>query len=122
MERRTKKLSRGALARASWPELFIVYDVYGIGLGFDEGEFELWWLLRRKQRERHADGRVYFYDKPPISDEKKTRHLLLQANGVEIKTLGAPDTITYDDFYWAGMQDIQAMVSKRRAEAETDKL
>lgn len=119
---RTKKLSSGALALISWPELFLVGDVYILGFGFDECEFDLWWLLRRKQRERHADGRVYFYDKPPISDEKKTRHLLLQANGVEIKTLGAPDTITYDDFYWAGMQDIQAMVSKRRAEAETDKL
>jgi hypothetical protein len=22
----------------------------------------MWWLLRRKQRERYADGRVYFFD------------------------------------------------------------
>lgn len=26
-------------------------------------EFDLWWLLRRKQRDHYGDGRVYFYDK-----------------------------------------------------------
>ena len=47
----------------SWPELFLFGDVYVIGFGFDQSEFDLWWLLRRKQRERHGDGRVIFYDK-----------------------------------------------------------
>ena len=46
----------------SWPELFLYGDIYIIGLGYWLCDFDLWWLLRRKQRERFADGKVYFYD------------------------------------------------------------
>lgn len=44
----------------SWPELFLYGDVYIVGLNLSESEFDLWWLLRRKQRERYADGKVFF--------------------------------------------------------------
>lgn len=47
----------------SWPELFLFGDVYVIGFGFEQCEFDLWWLLRRKQREHYGDGKVFFYDK-----------------------------------------------------------
>ena len=46
----------------SWPELFLFGDVYVVGFGFLQCEFDLWWLLKRKQRERYGDGTVYFYD------------------------------------------------------------
>lgn len=48
---------------SSWPELFLFGDIYVIGFGYEQCEFDLWWLLRRKQRERKGDGTVYFYDK-----------------------------------------------------------
>ncbi len=73
----------------SWPELFLFGDIYVIGFGFEQCEFDLWWLLKRKQRERYADGTVYFYDKaitekpflaadPSASEEDKKR--ILQEN------------------------------------------
>lgn len=69
----------------SWPELFLYGDVYIIGLGFQLCEIDLWWLLRRKHRERYADGKVYFYDNS--TDENNTyRNLLLQANGAIINS------------------------------------
>lgn len=48
---------------SSWPELFLFGDIYVIGFGYEHCEFDLWWLLRRKQRERQGDGTVYFYDR-----------------------------------------------------------
>lgn len=53
----------------SWPELFLFGDVYVIGFGFEQCEFDLWWLLRRKQREHYGDGKVIFYDKKMTKKE-----------------------------------------------------
>ena len=35
----------------SWAELFLYGDIYIVGFGFDLSEFDLWWLMKRKQRE-----------------------------------------------------------------------
>ena len=72
------------------------------------------WLLRRKQREYHGDGRVYFYEKPPKDEETTVRHLLLKANGVEIRTLGAAEGTDYDAFYAAAIEDIRQTVEQNR--------
>ena len=50
-------------------ELFLFGDVYVIGFGFEQCEFDLWWLLRRKQREHYGDGKVFFYDKKMTEKE-----------------------------------------------------
>ena len=68
----------------SWPELFLFGDIYVVGFGFAECEFDLWWLLRRKQREMYADGKVYFYEHD-IRDVPSAKQMLLSAHGVEIK-------------------------------------
>lgn len=107
----------------SWPDLFLFGDVYVLGFGFDLCEFDLWWLLRRKQRERGADGRVRFYDKPSecrTQDGRKRRertalrNLLLQANGVEILNVGADETTDFDSFYRAAIADIGKRVRAER--------
>lgn len=98
----------------SWPALFLFGDVYILGFGLDACEFDLWWLLRRKQRERNGDGRVYFYDKPPFDPQAQMRHLLLEANGAEIRTAGASERTDYDDFYTAAIEDIGQTVQQRR--------
>lgn len=46
----------------SWPELFLFADIYVLGFSFDLSEFDLWWLLKRKQQERRSDGQIYFYE------------------------------------------------------------
>ncbi|MBS5135833.1 MAG: SIR2 family protein [Oscillospiraceae bacterium] len=111
---RTSRTNVGKLPFLSWPSLFLFGDVYILGFGFDSCEFDLWWLLRRKQRERNGDGKVYFYDKPPFNTQKKMHHFLLQANGAEVRTAGATDWTDYDTFYAAAIQDIRQTVEQRR--------
>jgi len=95
----------------SWPELFLHADIYILGLRLDVSEFDLWWLLRRKQRERYADGRVYYYEAPPYTD---MRHLLMQATGITLCDLGFRDKSDYDAFYHAALDDIGQKVRAAR--------
>lgn len=99
----------------SWPELFLYGDVYIIGLCFQLSEFDLWWLLRRKQRERYADGKVYFYDNS--TDENDiNRNLLLQANGVEINPSIKREN-NYDTFYEKALALIKKQIKENGQDA-----
>ena len=95
----------------SWPELFLYGDIHIIGFGFDLSEFDLWWLLRRKQRERYADGRVYFYENGK-NVEKSTRDLLLAAHGVLIETTNEMED--FDSFYKQTLQHIAARIKENK--------
>lgn len=95
----------------SWPELFLFGDIYVVGFGFAECEFDLWWLLRRKQREIHADGKVYFYehDKRQIPSAKQ---MLLSAHGVEIKyNEFSGKNGKFKEFYEQAFEDIRKMTA-----------
>lgn len=93
----------------SWPELFLFGDIYVVGFGFAECEFDLWWLLRRKQRETYADGKVYFYEHD-IRDVPNAKQMLLSACGAEIKYnefSGKDDK--FKEFYEQAFEDIRRM-------------
>lgn len=96
----------------SWPELFLYADVHVLGFGFDECEFDLWWLLRRKQRELYADGKVYFYERRPPDGYQTTRHLLLQANGAVLCSAGKTTADDFDSFYRAALTRIGEHIEK----------
>ena len=104
----------------SWPELFLFGDVYVLGQGFALCEHDLWWLLRRKQRERYADGRVYFYDNGDESrPDVRLRRQLLEAHGVLVD----PDRVrdpNYTAFYRAAMDAIAARIQANRAAAKNE--
>ena len=102
-------------AFTSWPELFLYGDVYVLGLGLWVHEFDLWWLIHRKQRERYSDGKVYFYERKPVAGYD-SKHLLMQANGVVLCDAGCDDTDSFDAFYRAALQDIQQKIKKSRTE------
>ena len=95
----------------SWIDTFIMGDVYILGFGYDYSEFDLWWLLNRKQREKADTGKVYFYTVDP-----GTAHCaLLETYGAEIVNLGyrrKPDD--YKPFYEAAINDIAQRVKLRR--------
>lgn len=103
---------------ASWPELFLFGDVYILGLGLGISEFDLWWLLRRKQREEKATGRVYFYtndtDRPGKRDYRD-RDLMLSALGVQINPGGVKKGTDHDRFYEQAMDDIERRIAANRA-------
>ena len=99
---------------SSWPELFLFGDVYILGLGLGVSEFDLWWLLRRKQREEKASGRVRFYTN---DDEKdcRDRDLMLSALGVIINPGGLQRGLDHRDFYALAMDDIERRIAANRA-------
>lgn len=99
---------------ASWPELFLYGDVYILGLGMEFNEFDLWWLLRRKQREHYADGRVYFYERRPENGFQSSKHLMLQANGVTLCDAGCTEQDSYGCFYTAALEDIRTRIKQSR--------
>lgn len=91
----------------SWPELFLHGDVYILGLKLLPHEFDLWWLLRRKQRELHSGGRTFFYERRPKDGFGESKHLLLQSYGVELCDAGCDEDVDFDTFYHAALTEIQ---------------
>ncbi len=98
----------------SWPELFLFADVYILGLGLGVSEFDLWWLLRRKQREEKADGHVYFYSNDAAEGAYRDRDLLLRALGVVVNPDGIAHNSDYSKFYQAALDSIQARIAENR--------
>ena len=100
-------------AFASWPELFLFGDVYILGLGLGISEFDLWWLLRRKQREEKAGGRVYFYSN---DTDCRDRDLLLTALGVIINPGGVVRGAGHGEFLTEAMNDAGARIAAQRSQ------
>ena len=61
----------------SWLDAFILGDVYILGFTFDLSEFDLWWLLNRKMREKAPHGKVYFFEPYSGGFNEKTELLKL---------------------------------------------
>lgn len=106
-------------AFTSWPELFLFGDVYVIGLGMEMCETDLWWLLRRKQRERYADGRVYFFDN---GRGHELRNQLLEAHGVTINSGIKRILGDYGAFYRAALDRIGELIQQNRRNGRLEKL
>ena len=98
----------------SWPELFLYGDVYILGLKMEFNEFDLWWLLRRKQRERYSDGNTYFYERSPKDGFTSSKHLMMQANGIILCDAGCTEEDSFDKFYTAALEDIRKKIAKSR--------
>ena len=50
----------------SWLDYFIMGEVYSVGFGFDTSEFDIWWAIERKAREKAAHGLLHAF----MIDEK----------------------------------------------------
>lgn len=58
----------------SWLDYFLMGDVYAVGLGFDTSEFDLWWAIERKAREKAVHGRIHAF-----MSEPRDKHLPQEA-------------------------------------------
>lgn len=96
----------------SWVDYFLVGDVYTLGLGLDFSEFDLWWLLGCRLRERAGCGKFIFYE--PEKTDNHYKLLALQDAGVEVRSCGViiRDGGDYARFYALAIEDIQVQVSK----------
>lgn len=89
------------------PELFLFGDIYVAGFGFAECEFDLWWLLRHKQREIYADGKVYFYEHDKC-DIPSAKQMLLTVHEVKIEYNEFPGkNDKFKDFYEQAYDDAE---------------
>ena len=108
-----------ARAYSSWPELFLFGDVYVVGFGMETCEADMWWLLRRKQRERYADGRVYFFDN---GGGGGLRDRLLEAHGVAINSGVERVPGDYGAFYRAALDRIGELICQNRRDGHPERL
>lgn len=102
----------------SWIDYVVMGDLYILGQGFDYSEFDLWWLLLRRLREKAQTGKVYFYE--PEKSDNEYKLSALKDLEVEIVSLNCKidhlkdKNKQYADFYNKAIANITAQVSKSR--------
>ncbi len=93
----------------SWVDLFVMHDVYILGLSLDYTEIDLWWLLIFKERLKHErrinSGKTSYYCFYPHTRDKKeeAKLSLLEALGVNVIKKDAGENYenagyAYDEF------------------------
>ena len=104
----------------SWIDSFILGDVYVLGFRFDASEFDLWWLLNRKKREKAEKGKVFFYE--PASEKNREKQDLLRLLDVEVMNLpfdhkkaDVDKSKAYQEFYSESIQDIRNRITTKRS-------
>lgn len=66
----------------SWLDYFIMGEVWSVGFGLSVSEFDVWWAIERKAREKARHGRLHaFFDGAP--DTQPAQRLLLEAMDAE---------------------------------------
>lgn len=62
----------------SWLDYFLMGDVYTVGFALDPSEFDIWWAIERKSREKAQHGKLHAY-LTPKADEIAPQKVLLPA-------------------------------------------
>ena len=105
----------------SWIDYFLLGDVYTIGFGFDFSEYDLWWLLNRRQREKAIKGKMYVFNPKNSAPEKDNASVreALKMLGCHVETLDisiSKDMKTtndeYEYFYDRAIEKIDELVRK----------
>lgn len=104
---------REALRFQSWVDYLILGDVYILGLGLDFSEFDLWWLLGRRLREKTECGNIVFFE--PEKAENLYKQRALRDSGVQVNTCGTVfgESVNYDSFYKKAIGEIRQMLSAK---------
>ncbi|WP_300561325.1 SIR2 family protein [uncultured Oscillibacter sp.] len=105
----------------SWVDYFLMGDVYILGFGMDYSEFDLWWLLGRRLREKAKVGKIFYYSIK--SAENRLKNLVLLYTGVEVLEFGEPilsaddkdkKNEKYQKFYVEAIEDIKCRVKNSK--------
>lgn len=79
-----KKISNSSFDHISWIELFFNTNLHVIGLGLDDSETDLWWILNKRARfilnKCDIKNKIYFYG----DDSNTKRNELLKSMNIEI--------------------------------------
>lgn len=55
----------------SWLDYLLVSRLYIVGFGMDFSEFDLWWILNRRKREKAKVGEIVFFESSKMNPSKK---------------------------------------------------
>lgn len=101
------------LKMKSWIDYFLLSNVYILGLSMDYSEFDLWWLLGRRMREKTGFGEVVFYE--PKSKDTSIKQTVLDDIGVTVENCGIniDDSGDYERFYQLAINDIELRINKK---------
>ena len=108
----------------SWADPFLIGDVYVLGFGYDVSEFDLWWLLNRKKKERAETGETHFFAPAELDDSGiNEKEELLKVLGVQVHHCGEPRpdgsplerSLGFRRFYGKAMAQIGELMEKNRA-------
>ena len=105
---------RQELKFESWVDYFLLGDVYILGLGMDYSEFDLWWLLGRRLREKSGCGKLVFYE--PEKEDNYYKLLALKDAGIAVENCGVKiiDGSEYESFYLKAIDHIRKQLSDER--------
>lgn len=67
----------------SWLDYFLMGDVYAVGFGFDPSEFDIWWAIERKAREKARNGTLHAIMTEENLDDKPQK-MLFEAMNVNL--------------------------------------
>lgn len=71
-----------------WLDYFIMGDVWSVGFGLDVSEFDVWWAIERKAREKAEHGRFKaYFEKKPDAKTDTAQVLLLGAMDADYKSI-----------------------------------
>ena len=116
-KRRRMRRSDGDVELSSWFDYLLYGNVYILGFSASYAEFDFWWLLNRRKREKDRSliGKYYFYE--PLSEANEAKRLLLSKMDVEFLNLDAVftrKTKDYTMFYKKAIADICSRINAER--------
>ncbi len=95
-----------------------------LGFGFDVSEFDLWWLLNRKKRERSDTGGTWYFSPAERLEagEINEKEELLRVLGVEVRNCGMTRSEggplvrsrSFRVFYDRALGEIEELMRERR--------
>ena len=92
----------------SWIDYLLRADVYILGFGMDFSEFDLWWLLSRKNRETIPSGEIIFFEQE--TEKNQGKHTMLKCLNVKVNNCGFDikdeSSFDYSQFYEAVIETI----------------
>jgi len=104
----------------SWVDYFLIADVYIIGFGLDYSEFDIWWILNRRKREKAKYGQIYFFEPSDYGNEN-IKYEVLQRFDIEHRDCGfvkpkglkkLEENEFYNKFYNKAIDEINNLVEE----------
>lgn len=90
----------------SWLDYFLMSNLYIVGLGMDFSEFDLWWILNRRMREKASVGNITFFKSEDDSYNVCNALEAMKVNVVNFE-IDVDEKDYYNEFYKKVIQHIK---------------